>query len=197
VTTAAENPGRRPLHALAMLLGHYITIITPINALIMFAVIVYRAVWAHRMGVVASAIAMAVMSVVFVALLLKDFYHDRRLCLRCLNAAPMLNPQAAVDKHIEALRSCHFRRWRVSSLAVVLIATFIVAVAVPLAGWPWPGRALLIVAGAVGFTAALYMDYATVMHSRLQPWCRWCKRRGFGGEPLPEPTPDPTAKASR
>lgn len=197
MTTAAENPDRRPLHAVAMLLGHYSVVIAPVNEFIMLATIIYRAGWAHRLGVVSAAITVAVMSVVVGGLLFKDFYHDRKLCLRCLDAAPMLDPQAAVDKHINALRSSHFRRKRVISLAFTLIVVYVAVSTIPLAGWPWPFRALLIVAGAAGFAGALYMDYATAMHSRLYPWCPWCKRRGFGGETLPEPTPDPTIKASR
>lgn len=196
MTTAADQPGRRPLHALAMLLGHYSEIISPVTSLIILVTVIYRAVWARPVNAVSSTITVTIMAVVIATMLLKDFYHSRKLCLRCLKAAPMLDPQAAVDRHINALRRIHFARWRTFLLATVLIVAY-VASSAAVASWPWPARAVLVVAGLVGFVGSLYMTYASFIHRRLYPWCPWCKRRGFGGEPLPEPTPDPTIKAIR
>jgi uncharacterized membrane protein len=194
--TTAEQPGRRPLHALAMLIGHYSTIVSPFGSLIIYATVIYRAVWMRPVNYFFAVITLVAMAVFVVALLLKDFYHGRQLCLRCLNAAPMLNPQAAVDRHINALRYVHFARVRAILLVALLIGSFTVSAGL-LSGWPWPARAVLVAAATIGFVGVSYMDYASRMHQRLYPWCPWCKRRGFGGEPLPEPTPDPTIKASR
>jgi hypothetical protein len=196
VTTAADQPRRRPLHTLAMLLGHYSITVSPAASTVITAVVIYRAAWPRPADIVLLAITSAVTVVTLISQLCRDFYHDRQLCLRCLNDAPMLNPQAAVDKHINTLRRVHFARWRIALLPAFLLVPFIVA-GMPLSGWPWPARAALIASAVLGYAGSLYMDYATVTHRRLQPWCPWCKRRGFGGEDLPAPVPDPTVKASR
>lgn len=128
--------------------------------------------------IVISAVAM-------IATILAQWgYHDRRLCERCIAAAPALNPDAAVARWDPALRVCHRPKRVVATLSVLLLAGLVASAA--LRGWP---SGLL---NGITITLIGAASTAQWQHTRLQPWCPYC-HWGDGGDEETVPDPDPSA----
>jgi len=129
--------------------------------------------------------------------------HDRALCVYCLRAAPLLDPQGAVTRRRRELRLWHVgedrvRRWH--GLGILTWAPIAVYLAVPtmwlvVSTFARRVHGAVFVALAAGFGVMIYAGYMTRTHDRLQPWCPFC-RRGHGDDPAPV-VPDPVAPGRR
>lgn len=125
-----------------------------------------------------------------------EIIHDRRLCGRCMDALPLLDPQAAVDTHKAKLRLTHNRR---AGLLLMAVTALPIAVALtPSHVWSTPAKIILAAVAGAGLVALTYTSHARKVHARLQPWCPWCRPGGGGpGEDTPAPTPDPAGVGER
>jgi hypothetical protein len=118
-----------------------------------------------------------------VTMLADTFYHQNRLCERCIRVTP-LDPQAAVDRWRPALRAVHSPRLGIASVAV--FAAFALGSAlVPSHSLEKRLIALPVLAVIAGWFTAQYK------HRRLQPWCPWCHWDDGGDEELVPDNPAP------
>lgn len=118
-------------------------------------------------------------------------YHDARLCLRDVRAAPLLDPAGAVVRHRRALAYHHSRFLQ----KVFVTGTFLMLVIfVTSGGRHWWVQVLYSVSLIVGLSRV----YESRVHTKLRPWCPFCRDNGggWGGEAIPEPSPDPVVKAN-
>lgn len=174
--TVAEGP--RPDSRLLMWLGHYgIWVIIPLVALTLVND-------AFRQAIGALDWIAGGAWVLFIAAAVIDHgYHEERLCERCVAATP-LDPQAAVQRWMTALR-LHHSRWRLWGMAVLLGVILAVTLVFGKATWTYWLDALFALY-VVLFTAA---DWE---HRRLYPWCPFCHWDDGGAK---EPSPDVPAPA--
>ncbi|TLQ39242.1 hypothetical protein [Streptomyces marianii] len=115
------------------------------------------------------------------------YRHHGRLCERCVEEMP-LNPQETASKRRSLLRLYH---------ASVVLAVFNVSVmAVFLLALTREWTALEIVAFEVILVTSLAAIVSQRSHSRLQPWCPWCRHGGRGPREV-QGDPEPTAGHGR
>lgn len=117
-------------------------------------------------------------------------YHDRQLCHHCMKEVPFLDPQAKVDKHIKKLRFAH----RYALQYAILLGAIGLSLVELIAHFFGFKNVAISLVSTVGILIALVtVGYANRLHSRLQPWCPYCKNHGHGDDhhEVPEP-PDPT-----
>lgn len=115
-------------------------------------------------------------------LLVHARYHSEVPCMVCARRMPTNGGKSAerpTGKRL--LRTWHLTRFFVPLLAA---GSWVLSWMFPHA---WPGRSLLF-ASAVLLVAWLVVSR---FHSRLQPWCPWC-RDDNGGEEAVDSVPDPS-----
>jgi hypothetical protein len=133
----------------------------------------------------------AAMSATFVAAFLAQRVHDAHLCARCIAAWPLDGSDTALRKR-RWLRLYHLpsevlgprTRGKVAALLAAVVAVGIVGLLIP---------QQVNYAGAAALDLLIAaLNYATLLHHRLDAWCPWCRRDDGGG--VHEPTPDPSAR---
>lgn len=188
----ADGDGR-PTHRVLMWLGHYYPRISPgLYLIILIGAIV--GLWITPTPPEAFAWAKTVaITIITLMSVFRDFIHNRNLCLRDLNEAPLLNPQEAVDKHLSYLRRHHKRSWTliITSLVGLIGCGILLGSTGTAYPWPWFVRAAITVLVVVGAVAGYRIDRTNVVHDRLQPWCPWCRRGGGEDDEAKQPTPVP------
>lgn len=106
--------------------------------------------------------------------------HDRALCGHCMAQMP-LNPTAAAQRERPILKLAHLTRWNLAAmLALIIIGSFL------LSTW-WESN----LAVSLAMVPLIAVVFSADRHSRLQPWCPYCRRRGFDAG-LSEEAPAPT-----
>lgn len=197
--TVNDEYDRRPVHRALMWLGHYYPRVSPVLYLSILAAAVVGLWVSPTPPAVFLNLRVAATTVLLVMMTSRDFIHNRNLCLRDLNEAPLLDPQAAVEKHIGRLRRYHFHSWPVSiAMLVGLIGGGLILGSAGVAyTWPWIVRAAITAVVTASTVMAVRFDRARVTHDRLQPWCPICRRRrGDDGDHVKPPTPTPSGTAT-
>lgn len=111
--------------------------------------------------------------------------HFREMCEKCIATMP-LDPQKAIDKEKPLLWITH-KWWLRVGLLVASIAT----------GALTKSTTVTHMACNSGYDVWFsFTIFAQLRHSRLEPWCPWC-RRGGGGDDESEEVPDPTDGKSK
>jgi len=195
--TATDSPfdrpeRRRPLFDAAMWLGHHSARRPALFAGIAVATIAKW--WAGELPPVFTALSI-LLSLIYLALWTSEIlFHDRNLCLRCVEDAPLLDPQAAVEQNIGLLRFAH-HHWRYTATALLGFAP-VALLFVPESA-PLYVRVLLTGLAIAGVCGFIYAARAFQTHRRLQTWCPWCRDHRGPDDDAPEtvPTPDPVGKA--
>ncbi len=188
----------RPLFRLAMWWGHHSVRWLPIPFAMGMAALAVSW-WLPDLPPAQNVALLAVPMVIFGAtglgVLCTDLVHGRNLCLSCVNDPPLLNPQAAVDRHLRTLRFFHARRRMRAAIGLSFLSTAaMVAGRSPML--PAPGRAGVTALFAAGVAANVYLMHVYRTHRRLHVWCPWCRRGGGGpDDPQTAPTPDPVGRA--
>lgn len=190
--TATEEPfgnsRRSSISELLIAIGHYAA---PM-AWIMYLVTVTISLARWWGAVIPFWISIPFM-VSTIAALAAEMYHDRKLCVLDIKAGPLLDPQAAVDKHRPALKLYHRPRQRWTMTAVALLPLLL----------PWtrhlnPGTPVKILFSAMSVAAiisTLRLLRALEHHRRLHPWCPWCHPRRDKDDDVVAPVPDPVGNA--
>lgn len=114
--------------------------------------------------------------------------HNHRLCAECIDNWP-LDPEAEVAHRMNWLRIEH--RFNLSPKQIAITGLGIMGVLIASLWLPRGAiTAVVIVTNLVVLPAG---TRAAWVHSRLQPWCPWCRESG-GGEAYfdPDPAPDPS-----
>lgn len=119
-----------------------------------------------------------------VILLVASPHHQRRLCERCARATP-LDPQAAATRWSLAFRVTHGKV--VKFIPLILIVALIVATegvkGQPL--WEYLANSAVLV--------LVFLTYlASWQHTRLQPWCPFCRWGDEGDHESAPEVPAPT-----
>lgn len=177
MTTEQDRP-ERPINPRVMWLGHYSNYVL----LAVLALGIAGAATGQNQGPLGDVAA--AFGVVWIAAMLASFYHNARLCERCVAASP-LDPQAEVDRWRLMLRWEHLP-WvqTVSALGYgVWIAFLFHYHHVP--WWYW-------IPGAVLVPLFVSVVIADRQHRRLYPWCPWCHWGGGGDEEVAPDVPAPT-----
>lgn len=195
MTAAAGAGGQRHrgwLFRLGMLLGHYANRWSVYLTILMWTYIA-SSWWLPEQVTTQGPLRWAVFVLVLIYVVgftCQVVLHERHLCLRDLDDAPLLDPQAAVDQHRRALRIHHNRRQYLVALITGVLPLAILLVMTGQASYPVGVKLALTALAAIGVAANCYVGYIQATHRRLQPWCPWC-RRNDGGDPVVSPTPDP------
>ncbi len=164
-------------------LGHYSSHISAVASLVgAVAVAVFTVV---DVTVARHAVLTLVLAVYAVTLasITAERTHHRSLCPREISDAPVLDPQAAVDRHRRELLVWHSRHRRIASAiaGTVILVLYLLSVR----------ETWLFVAG-FGCSALIssYLTYVDITHRRLYPWCPHCRHGGRGprGFRVPGPT---------
>jgi hypothetical protein len=172
--TAGSRPGRAA--RLAIWAGHYHLFFLTAAVLTTIA----SAAAASRAGWLDDLTDAAMLAWV-VAICCDLLRHQGQLCARCIAQAPVLNPQAAVDRWRWALRWEHHEVLRLLP-PVFLIFWIIGSTAAEITTrdtrlwrepWQLAGYATLI-------TLVGVIWVVSVQHRRLRPWCPYCR---WGQEP--------------
>lgn len=125
---------------------------------------------------------------VWIVAFLSSFYHDAKLCERCVAASP-LDPQAAVDRWILMLRWEHLQLWKTISL--LGSGTWLAFLGrynhVP-PWWYW-------IPGTVLVPLFISVFVSSRQHRRLYPWCPFCHWGDGGDEEAVPDVPAPTVSA--
>lgn len=122
-----------------------------------------------------------------IAWLLLSLRRGRTLCLWCAADFP-LDPGELAQRRRRSLRLHHQTAglgWTVVLVLGPLLGLVVLQAAVDL---PRPAVELGIAAALMPLAV---VAQAGVVHTRLQPWCPWCRRGGGDGERSPDPAPDP------
>lgn len=106
--------------------------------------------------------------VVLVACLLGIAYHAGRLCHDCLASLP-LDPAARVTAKINRLRFVHSILDHKPTFFVIMVVLIFGSASTSMIGF---------CAGMVLNLLGIYFILSTMTHSRLQPWCPWCREGG-------------------
>jgi hypothetical protein len=110
-------------------------------------------------------------------------------CPKCVDRAPIFDGQERAEKHINALRLLHTKKW--------LIWTFVLGYA-SLIGLPF-----LVAKAWEPFTVIpwyltwSYVSWAGIQHRDLQRWCPWCRRGRDDDGPVEVVPPTPVAENTR
>lgn len=204
MTATADNPPhrhrlRRVLTRCATVWGHHSRSWSTPAAV--FCAVYLIARWWYPMDsspLWVAALLVAAMTVVVVSMITGDLsqrVHDRNLCLRCLNQAPLLDPAAAVQRKLRLLRYFHSPIRRRLLWVTVPVAVFIALWSGPL---PLGPRIVATLAASGLVLNMIRSDRAVNVHRRLHPWCPLCRHgRGRGFHPDPAPTPDRPAGANQ
>lgn len=204
MTTASSSAaagGHGRLFHLAMLLGHYSRRTSPVVTILVWALIILGW-WApdYNKSLLGAAFYFTVLGLLvadITGLFCRIFVHDRNLCLRDLQESPLLDPQSAVDKNIRALRTCHSRRFHKTLLGISFAPIVVLLAVAGIKEMPLLVKVALTVMAAAGITTTIYVGHIQNVHSRLQPWCPFCRRDDGPDDPVVEPTPDPVSSAQR
>ncbi len=178
MTSDEQRPPRRAW----LTLGHFSNHISAVASLTAAAYVLVSTATDTARDVLIG-LALAVYAVCFVSVA-AERTHRRSLCPREISEAPVLDPQAAVDRHARTLRVWH-SWWHVvpSVVGLVYISIYVSA--------PNTVRTWVF---AVGFGAtaimSAYLTYVEVTHRRLYPWCPHCRHGGRGPRGFHVPTPD-------
>lgn len=111
------------------------------------------------------------------------YYHESRLCERCIAATP-LDTQAAVDRWRPVLWWNHQPGWRFTTLGASVAVSLWIAGQAHLAWWAW----VLVVAGLSSYG---FFFLSSLLHRRLYPWCPYCRWDDGGDEEVPPDVPAP------
>lgn len=135
-----------------------------------------------------------VLALTLASALICQHFHGRELCVRCLDAIPWLDPQAATDANDRWLRLFHdIRRMR---RLLILSAVPILLWLLQADQWWWQLKLPASLAALVGVWSLGRHAHAIAAHSRLRRWCPYC-RRGGGGDHTPVQPPVPTGTRER
>lgn len=119
------------------------------------------------------------------AVVVNHVYHEEHLCEWCVASSP-LNPQAAVNRWLLALRLHHAIKLKITMLiSYVVWALVIHNVYHTQPAWVNYTNAALCV-------LILIVYLPTWQHHRLYPWCPWCHWRGGGDHEISPEVPTPT-----
>lgn len=189
-----NGEGRSVIHKAGLLIGHYSSHIN-IYLMAFLSARAAAGIWYHPDGNLSRAIhsASTILALaVLAASLCGERIHKQNLCMRDLHAAPILDPQGAIDKNMRRLRLIHTRRSAIYLMAAALAFLTLVFIADKARAWPLGAKAgttaVMLMMGAL----VSYIDLARITHQRLQHWCPLCRRGpGNNDEVTPAPTPDP------
>lgn len=184
------------VHRAFLLLGHYSDHIN-IGIIAVYSVRAVYGMWfaaTNPAGNVGLATTIAMIVTLYLSLR-GEVVHRRSLCLRDINAAPLLDPQGQVDKHRSRLKLIHHpTRHRVFNAAMVLFVA-IYPFQDTISTWPVAGKTAGTAAVVAACAVVVYFSVARMTHQRLRPWCPWCQPRGDDdGYTTPAPTPDPVGQ---
>lgn len=180
--TVAREGREGPLASRAMWLGHYADFIAGAFLAVCLANDVTGwAGWMQTPSTVAS-------SGMLLSLIAESRVHGRRLCERCIAAAP-LAPQRAVDRWRRALWSYH-QGWATVTMVAVFCSAASIALFYGLAAHPHPPAWALAYHGCAMVAAAVFL-VVLHLHSRLHPWCPFCRWDDGGDEEVSPDVPDP------
>jgi hypothetical protein len=116
------------------------------------------------------------------ALVADVLHHQKRLCERCISAAPTLDPQSAVKRWHAALRAHHSPRAMIVSSVAVLAAIFYLATVKHEHPWQYALDAVAVTVLGASFVIGH-------QHRRLYPWCPFCRWDKGGDEEIAPPVP--------
>lgn len=136
--------------------------------------------------------------------MVRDKFHGRVLCRRCLDEAPWLDPQGEVNKHARQLRLWHSPRrphllWGI--LAAFIVTTLFASAAaghhhlLPMPQWVGATISSALYLGVLGTMMVVFT--ALDQHKRLRPWCPDCRNGGRGPRTRPTVGPRPQPVAGR
>ena len=122
-------------------------------------------------------------------LVVAALYHGSRLCEHCITSTP-INPSLEAERHERSLQIWHKKH--AISIAFIVYLVFLLAI-VPLVEHFLPkGYIRAHVIRQIPYLIWFPMMYVFRMHSRLRPWCPWCRDDGGWGfrEVVPDPQED-------
>jgi len=192
---ATSGDGRWPFR-LAMLLGHFYRRQADLLMVAVWALLI-AGWWASPAAGLLKALALALACVAIASSACEMFVHDRNLCLRDLQEAPLLDPQGAVDKNRSRLRTFHDRRFKVVVLTMSAGPLLAVLLVPGRESMSTTLRVVSTVVAVVGIAVLAFAGRLSAVHRRLRPWCPWCRRDGGPDDPVVAPTPDPAGTARR
>ena len=162
-------------------LGHYAVETALLWPAAATATLTLRMVWHGDWSDLTQTLLLtAAIATSVVATLLELAVHDRVLCPRDLPGRVLLDPEGAVrrrQRHLQLFHWIRERRW-VRLLLPAAATTMLGFVVIgPLRLWPvlW-GCALL------GFLGEWTLQRILRIHTRLRPWCGWCRQDGLAGD---------------
>lgn len=193
-TSGAAYPDR---NRLLTTWGHYSLIGDPYTYPLLIGALIIE--WWAPLGLltaIISVITTAAVVVLIVGTMWPQRAHDRNLCLRCLNASPLLDPQGAVDRHRPKLALFHNRRRGGLLLAAGLLPLG-VALVTGVRNLDFGWKIVATAAAVAGTFAMVHTSRCALLHRRLHPWCPWCPHgRGDHDHPAVQPQPQPTGTAN-
>lgn len=204
--TATDTPGPDPekdwRFRTAMWLGHYADRLSIVGFAVMGTAFVVstllRDTSIESLSWLLVIPGLALILVSTIAQLCDIRVHRENLCLRDLDEAPLLDPQAEVTKHAHLLAAAHAQVQRIWILVVSLGFMFTGLVVGNIAYEnDVPGAFfILTVPYVLMIVVQTWSVRVGAVHHRLQAWCPLCRwGRGPDDDP-PAPEPEPTPPAS-
>lgn len=194
-TAGGAGRGSRA-YRMAMWVGHYEPHATSVFHAVILGQVACGLWLPVSVNKITSGVTAAVLALLIVAMLCSDFVHGRNLCPRDLDDA-LLDPQGAVDKNMRRLVWMHRPKVRLLHAEAAFVVVGVLMISSLAYGWPWPARAVLMVAATTGVALAGYSSMAMRTHRRLYPWCPLCRRGGGGGTWSRVPDPQPVNTNAR
>lgn len=198
-TDGTYNPDRGRMGRLIMLLGHHAVVLEPVLYALTWVSVITTTWWMEKDTPLNTTVSWLGVACIVGTLttMAAQHAHDSTLCLLDVAESPLLNPQAAVDKHRKQLDLFHNR-----SRGRIYLTVGALPMVVMVLGTQMPAGNLLIkitgtVAAVAGVAAMTQHGYATRIHRKLYPWCKRCHPGGGGDTPASAPTPDPVGTANR
>lgn len=164
-------------HRSRMWLGHYATHTIVAGTCMLAATQLVGLV--VPITVVAAVAAVAAELALAVAAMTSSTYHDRHLCERHIAEAPLAGPDATATARDRQLHTIH----AVCDHPTATMVAFLVALLTPGAAGlllHLPASVQDVVPVLVSAVIA-YLGWCAVVHRRLTPWCRYCRRNNGGG----------------
>jgi hypothetical protein len=174
--TSKGGSGDSPHHELWMRLGHQtLTLRYLAYTLLIVGFFLRQNNWQ-------APLLSGIVLVIFVLSMAGGWYHDRRLCERCVANLPLNAPKQA------AKRIWMF--WLTHHWPLMFVALFI-NLGVGVAFAVLSQREMIKFGLASFFILLMLFTHTVATHQRFQPWCRWCRRDDGPGNDTFEPAPDP------
>jgi hypothetical protein len=189
VAASDGPPARSRLHGLRMWLGHYTVYIgSAVGVVAMAALATTETMSSHSVVPrFANVVILAFWTAAYVGQQSNSQYHASNICPRELAAAPLDNPDRAVDRARPQLKRAHWLHdhfWAVVVFGVLMVGMFSILPFVQVNA-PWSYTPI-----GVLFAGLITADRISLIHQRLQPWCPFCRDNG-GGEFSTDPSPTP------